>query len=479
MAADEEQNRFWREERETFFDFDPRPAGTAASSRSTSSPGCASRIPRSSRRRTRRCFELVGDGLVQGLRIDHPDGLADPRGYLERLRERGVEHVWVEKILEPGERLRDWPVEGTTGLRVRERRHGAVRRPGRRRAAHRALRGAHGRAALVRRRSRARRSSSWRAATSSGSSRTCGGSSTDPGSRRRPRRCTSTARTSSRGAGASRDEDREALAAVPDDLRRILLLEERGHDEFVTRFQQTTGPVMAKGVEDTAFYRWLRLTALNEVGGNPDRFTLPVDEFHRANLEREERFPRHLLATQTHDTKRSGDVRARIVALAWLADEWLERRRGWRRARRSRRGLPALADARRRLADRARAGRGVHGEGAARGEAEHELDRAERGARARGSREAIGRALRRAARRTSSPSPSRVAEVGRRISLGMTLLKLTVPGRARHLPGRRARGAEPRRPGQPAAGRLGAPPAGARRGAERARHRRTRRRSCA
>src|SRR5439155_3900519 len=60
-------------------------------------------------------LELVQDGLIDGLRIDHPDGLANPRAYLEQLRERGTEHVWVEKILEPGERLRDWPVEGTTG----------------------------------------------------------------------------------------------------------------------------------------------------------------------------------------------------------------------------------------------------------------------------------------------------------------------------------------------------------------------------
>ena len=63
----------------------------------------------------RKILELVGDGLVDGLRIDHPDGLANPREYLERLRERGVSHIWAEKILEPGEHLRDWPVEGTTG----------------------------------------------------------------------------------------------------------------------------------------------------------------------------------------------------------------------------------------------------------------------------------------------------------------------------------------------------------------------------
>src|SRR5207244_7597194 len=60
-------------------------------------------------------LELVHDGLVEGLRIDHPDGLANPREYLERLRDRDVAHIWVEKILEPGERLRNWPVEGTTG----------------------------------------------------------------------------------------------------------------------------------------------------------------------------------------------------------------------------------------------------------------------------------------------------------------------------------------------------------------------------
>ena len=96
------------------------------------------------------------------------------------------------------------------------------------------------------------------------------------------------------------------------------------------RFQQTTGPVMAKGVEDTAFYRYFRLAALNEVGGNPGRFGMSVDEFHAANAKRGERFPLHLLTTYTHDTKRSPDVRARIVALTWLADEWRERVHAWR-----------------------------------------------------------------------------------------------------------------------------------------------------
>ncbi len=79
------------------------------------------------------------------------------------------------------------------------------------------------------------------------------------------------------------EADRRAVAGLPEELRRVLLLEEPGHDEFVTRFQQTSGPVMAKGVEDTALYRYVRLLALNEVGGDPGRFSLGVDGFHAAN----------------------------------------------------------------------------------------------------------------------------------------------------------------------------------------------------
>src|SRR5262249_55277985 len=107
--------------------------------------------------------------------------------------------------------------------------------------------------------------------------------------------------------GIVADEDRVEIgrAAVSDTLARTLLLENGGAEEFVTRFQQTTGPVMAKGVEDTAFYRYCRLTALNEVGGDPGRFWTTVDDFHRANVERELRVPNELLATTTHDTKRS------------------------------------------------------------------------------------------------------------------------------------------------------------------------------
>jgi (1->4)-alpha-D-glucan 1-alpha-D-glucosylmutase len=109
-----------------------------------------------------------------------------------------------------------------------------------------------------------------------------------------------------------------------------LLLGGEAPKEFVTRFQQTTPAVMAKGVEDTAFYRYNRLLALNEVGGDPTRFGISVERFHEGCLERARRFPRGLLITQTHDTKRSGDVRARIGALAGMAGAWAEQVERWR-----------------------------------------------------------------------------------------------------------------------------------------------------
>ena len=89
---------------------------------------------------------------------------------------------------------------------------------------------------------------------------------------------------------------------------------------------------MAKGVEDTAFYRYVRLLALNDVGGDPSRFGIGVDAFHAANAERAARVPRNLLVSSTHDTKRSGDARARLCVLAGMADEWAAAVRRWREA---------------------------------------------------------------------------------------------------------------------------------------------------
>ena len=328
MAASEEENRFWRdpELRARFFDWDPETGwyrrffdvGELAGVRIEDSEVFAETHAKT--------LQLVHDGLVDGLRIDHPDGLANPREYLQRLRDGGVERIWVEKILEPGERLRDdWPVQGTTGYEFANDVTALFVDPageepltelyaeltGERRpfaeVAHEAkLEVARTTFAQEFERLRAL----WphdgleEAAADLHVYRTY----VEP--------------------GRADEEDRRACDVLPEDLRRVVLGFE--HPEFVTRWQQTTGPVMAKGVEDTAFYRWFRLTALNEVGGNPDRFSVSPDDFHRAARERLERHPHALLASQTHDTKRAGDVRARIGALAGLHDEWADRVRRWR-----------------------------------------------------------------------------------------------------------------------------------------------------
>jgi (1->4)-alpha-D-glucan 1-alpha-D-glucosylmutase len=93
-------------------------------------------------------------------------------------------------------------------------------------------------------------------------------------------------------------------------------------DQLAVRFQQTSGAVMAKGVEDTAYYRWTRFLALNEVGGDPDRFGLPLPDFHAALARRQDRHPTGMTTLSTHDTKRSGDVRARLAVLSELPEEW-------------------------------------------------------------------------------------------------------------------------------------------------------------
>jgi (1->4)-alpha-D-glucan 1-alpha-D-glucosylmutase len=101
--------------------------------------------------------------------------------------------------------------------------------------------------------------------------------------------------------------------------------------DFVMRFQQITGPVMAKGLEDTAFYEYNCFVSLNEVGGNPERFGTPLDVFHGQNIERAKSWPHSLLATSTHDTKRSEDMRARLNVLSEIPNEWRERVTRWAR----------------------------------------------------------------------------------------------------------------------------------------------------
>jgi (1->4)-alpha-D-glucan 1-alpha-D-glucosylmutase len=318
-------NRYWSDPalRETFFDVDPVTGRHRRFFDIDHLAGVRQEDPEVFEETHRLALALVRDGLVDGLRVDHPDGLADPAGYLQRLRDSGVHHVWVEKILDPGERLRDWPVEGTVGYEFLNdvcalfvdpageatldelwREIAADMRPFGEWAHEAKLEQARGPFAQDLERLRRPDLPLAEAVSSLPVYRTYVTDSAD-------------------------DSDRAALTAVDPAVARMLLLEEDAPPGFVTHFQQITPAVMAKGVEDTAFYRYGRLIALNDVGGDPSRFGISVEQFHAAGAERAERFPNALLTTQTHDAKRSADVRARIAALSGMADEWAAHVRRW------------------------------------------------------------------------------------------------------------------------------------------------------
>jgi (1->4)-alpha-D-glucan 1-alpha-D-glucosylmutase len=322
-----DENRWWADERERarVFDYDPSDGWYRRFFDIDDLAGVRVEDPEVFALLHGKVLELLRDGVVDGLRVDHPDGLADPKGYLERLRDAGAEHVWVEKILHTGEALRDWPVEGTVGYEFLNDAAALFVDPA-------------GEAVLARLPG-------------------AGEPFADVAARAQLEQATTTfAREVARlrglldvdgipealaalpiyrtyvepWSGRVEEADRAAIAAAARGrLADVLALDERGHDELVTRFQQTSPPITAKGIEDTAFYRHLRLLALNEVGGDPARFGLSVGAFHAANALRAERFPRGLLVTQTHDTKRSGDVRARIGALSTMADEWAALAERW------------------------------------------------------------------------------------------------------------------------------------------------------
>ncbi len=346
-------------------------------------------------------LELVRDGAVEGLRIDHVDGLARPGEYLRRLADRGVRRVWVEKILQPGEELPSWPVEGTTGYEFANEVTALFVDP-----------------------------ASEEPLTSLYEELT--------GERRPFREVAYEAKLEQARTTFRREVERLAgLGGMPVEevVRRLAGLSvyrtyrsETGaaSSEFVTRFEQTSGAVMAKGVEDTAFYRYNRFVALNEVGGDPGRFGLPLEEFHHANARRAERFPLHFLTTTTHDTKRSGDVRARLAALSWTVDEWSERIRRWR----------ALDDPNE---DYLLWQTLVGAWPLERDRLDAYMEKALREAKVNTSwiepNEEHERRVRDAIARLYASLPSdfepfaaRVAAAGRWIALGMTLLKLTVPG---------------------------------------------------
>jgi (1->4)-alpha-D-glucan 1-alpha-D-glucosylmutase len=315
MAATDE-NRYWAdpELREKFFDIDAETGRWRRFFDIDHLAAVRQEDPEVFAETHRLALRLVREELVDGLRIDHPDGLADPGRYLRRLSEEGVERVWVEKILDPGEPLRDWPVAGTVGYEFLNDAAALFVDP----AGEEALTALHPEpfdptgAKLEQARGtfrpevdRLRRLYDAPQLEEALSSLPVYRTYIPP----------------------VEEADRDALDGNP--LRELLLGGE-APEEFVTRFQQTTPAVMAKGVEDTAFYRYVRLLALNEVGGDPTRFGIPVERFHEGCLERARRFPSGLLITQTHDTKRSGDVRARIGALAGMAADWASLATSWR-----------------------------------------------------------------------------------------------------------------------------------------------------
>lgn len=283
----------------------------------------------------RRWFE---DGLVDGLRVDHPDGLRDPAGYLDDLaRLTGGAYVLVEKILEPGEELpRSWATAGTTGYDAL----GLVDR---------VLTDPAGQAPLDALDTRLRGGPvDWHVMIRD-TKRAVADGSLQSEVRRIVREVLADGRADTDEL-ALRDAVAELLACFP--VYRSYLPEGRDHlDEAFAaarrhrpdlaaaldalapvlgdpgadpakRFQQTSGMVMAKGVEDCAFYRYSRLTSLNEVGGDPSEFSLPVPAFHERMSRRQADWPRAMTALSTHDTKRGEDVRARITVLSELPDVW-------------------------------------------------------------------------------------------------------------------------------------------------------------
>jgi (1->4)-alpha-D-glucan 1-alpha-D-glucosylmutase len=325
-------------------------------------------------------LELIGRGAVTGVRIDHVDGLYDPRGYLENLQRRAAEicgrdaaggrlYLVVEKILGPGEHLRgEWPVAGTTGYEFgifvtsllvdagAERAFSDIytrftRIPTRyREVVYRAkmltmmVSMASEVNALGQLLNRLSETNRWyrdftlnaltRALRATIASFAVYRTYLSPGEEPDPK---DVARIDFALAEARRRNPalehsvfqfvRDVLLPPADHLHPV---DEDVRRHFVLKFQQNTGPITAKGVEDTAFYRYNRLVALNEVGGEPSDFGSTVELFHRRNVSRCAEFPHSLLATSTHDTKRSEDVRARLAALSEMPREWARACSRWR-----------------------------------------------------------------------------------------------------------------------------------------------------
>lgn len=304
------------------------------------------------------------EGLVDGLRIDHIDGLRDPEAYLRRLR-AAAPGVWllVEKILETHEELpEDWPVDGTSGYDFLNRAssllidrsaetpmtdfyHRFTGEPTDYNAVVREAQRQVLRELLV---TEVNRLNQWLVKAASRNWR--GQPLAQPELREaliEVIACFPVYRTYiaekgntvseadelviSRAMDTARHERPDLKHELFDFIEDLLLLRWQGPEEreFVMRFQQLSGPAMAKGAEDTACYRYNRMIALNTVGGDPGQFGAPTERFHLHCLHDQQRLPNAMLATSTHDTKRGEDVRARISLLTEIPDQWAEAVQRW------------------------------------------------------------------------------------------------------------------------------------------------------
>ena len=332
----------------------------------------------------RRIIQWVKDGQLDGLRIDHVDGLRDPRDYFNRLN-AAIQQVspgetipiFVEKILSGRERLRaEWPVAGTTGYEFLAQLDAIFIDPAGRSEIEKTYRNFLGiRRPEIDFHEVATRGKAFilRGALASDVQRLA--RLLAPIARRNERTASLTRAQLSEGivqliarlpvyrtyieagAHALHDSDRAALerafeASTALALVRAPLLalltdiflgdpsslseEQRAErDAFVLRFQQVSGPATAKGIEDTALYRYSPLLSLNEVGADPaGELGDAVGYLHDANIERSIRWPGTMLATSTHDTKRSADVRARLDVLSEIPREWARQLAKWERAHR-------------------------------------------------------------------------------------------------------------------------------------------------
>jgi (1->4)-alpha-D-glucan 1-alpha-D-glucosylmutase len=330
-------------------------------------------------------LSLIGEGRLDALRIDHVDGLFDPREYCQRLQRRasaaarvpeGDFYIVVEKILASHEALRDWPIAGTTGYDFINQVGGLFVDPA-------------GEAPLTRIYHRfTGRTDDFDAVLYISKRRiTEVNFASETNVLAREFHALSMSQWRSRdftlhgmraaleevlalfpvyrtyvSAGGATPEDRRYIdwaigqakrrwpgadTSILDFLHSVLTGDLARRDSGYSRrevlrlamkFQQLTGPVMAKGAEDTAFYRYARFIALNEVGGDPRRFGMSLSAFHHVSELRAARWPHAMLAGTTHDTKRGEDARARLALLSEIPREWDRRVTLWARLNRLRRG---------------------------------------------------------------------------------------------------------------------------------------------